>query len=216
MKKVKAHQRYTLRDGSVVPGVSTIVGTMGEGKEGLIRWNVKEASQGNDPIAMRNRQAEVGSVAHEMIRCYLMNEEFDGSEYAPAIYNDGAKYFESFKRWAKDHDITLVLVEQELVSEEYKYGGTLDLIVRLDGTLAILDHKTSGNIYPTHKVQIAAYQQLFDEALAPEYGPIERTIILQLKPRAAATPHEIMPGYFPYFHNLLKNWRLLYKLEKGD
>ena len=53
--------------------------------------------------------------------------------------------------------------ELKLVSEEYKYGGTTDILIRYKGKVYIGDFKTSNHIYVEHIAQLAAYRHAVEE-----------------------------------------------------
>jgi hypothetical protein len=70
-----------------------------------------------------------------------------------------------------------IATELPLVSEEWKYGGTIDVAI-IKKYPAILDLKTSNGVYADHLIQVAAYGKLWDEN-NPEM-PIQAYYILQL------------------------------------
>jgi hypothetical protein len=56
------------------------------------------------------------------------------------------------------------LCEAELVSEEYQYGGTIDLYCEFtNGQKWLVDHKTCKGLYSNHGFQLAAYRNLLTE-----------------------------------------------------
>ncbi len=62
----------------------------------------------------------------------------------------------------------VVAQEIHLVSEKWKFGGTPDAILRVDGKLVLADWKTSQRHLPRHVLlQLAAYRHLI------EYHPEE-------------------------------------------
>ena len=50
--------------------------------------------------------------------------------------------------------------EQNYISPEMGWAGTIDRVIRMDGKLILLDIKTSGSIWPAYWLQLAAYRQL--------------------------------------------------------
>ena len=50
-----------------------------------------------------------------------------------------------------------------MVSEKYKYGGTIDALLEIDGELTLLDWKTSNHMSLDYKLQIVAYIYLLQE-----------------------------------------------------
>src|SRR5690606_27752568 len=70
---------------------------------------------------------------------------------------------EAFQEWRSQVRFELVETEVPLVSELYRYGGTLDAVARVNGRLVLLDWKSGNRVYPDHVVQVAAYRQLLRE-----------------------------------------------------
>ena len=44
------------------------------------------------------------------------------------------------------------------INHEHKYAGTIDLILKINNELWIIDVKTSKAIWPSHKLQLSAYK----------------------------------------------------------
>src|SRR5690606_31028805 len=68
-----------------------------------------------------------------------------------------------FLNWRRAHDFVPILLETPLVSEEHRFGGTIDAYGLLDGAPALIDLKTGRAIYPEMVYQLAAYRQLLIE-----------------------------------------------------
>ena len=70
--KTKSHQRYRLANGDIVRGVTTIIGdNLGWNKNALIGWARKEAMAGKDPNKLRDQAADIGTITHFIIQCFL-------------------------------------------------------------------------------------------------------------------------------------------------
>lgn len=162
-RKTKAHQRYRLKDGTIVPSTTTIINELGWNKNALIAWARREALAGNDPDKVRDQAADIGTLAHYMIECHLKGEEPDISEYGQADIDKAENCYLNYLEWEKEHVDEVWHSELQLVSEVHKYGGTMDLIGVIDGKPSLLDFKSSKGVYPEFKVQIAAYLQLYFE-----------------------------------------------------
>jgi hypothetical protein len=84
---------------------------------------------------------------------------------APALEAFGA-----FMRWVEQSRGTIIATELWFVDEEYQTGGCIDALrIEEDGTLAILDWKSSNGTYADHFIQIAAYTKLLERKLT-EWG----------------------------------------------
>jgi hypothetical protein len=163
---VKAHQRYKLADGTAVPGGSTIakLATANESQGALIHWAWKLGQDGIDYKKSRDKAADAGSVAHFMIECHLKGDEPDLSGVSKDTQDKAENAVIKFLSWWDKSGYKAIACEREAVSEEYKFGGTLDILAQKpDGTVALIDLKTSSGIYLAHWVQVAGYALLCPE-----------------------------------------------------
>ena len=154
----KAHTTYTLLDGTVVPGVTTILGVLN--KPALVPWANKLGLQGIDSSKYVDEKAAIGTLAHQMIADYLRGEVTDTGEYSKFQIDQAENALLSFFEWEKSHKIEPSLIEAPMVSERHRFGGTLDCIGEIDGELWLVDFKTSSGIFPEMLVQVAAYTRL--------------------------------------------------------
>jgi hypothetical protein len=163
LEKTRAHQKYPLKDGTDVPGASTIA-KIGEDTSGLIHWAWKLGMEGQDYRKVRDKAADIGTVAHFMIECFLHNHEPDLAEFSSADIEKANIAFGNFRKWWDEEGFTVIEPEVQLVSEDYLFGGTIDAPSRdRDGKIVLLDWKTSKAIVGAHKVQLAGYEQLWNE-----------------------------------------------------
>ena len=72
----------------------------------------------------------------------------------------------------------LISTEEFVFSDEYKYAGTADLVVKMDGETWLLDIKTSKHIHKVYHLQLAAYAKAIEETKGIK---IDRTGIIWLK-----------------------------------
>lgn len=94
----------------------------------------------------------------------------------------------SFVEWARETKPTFLRSESVVWSTEYGYAGTVDLVARIGEETYIIDFKTSQNIWPEHRIQLAAYRQaLREEKRVPEEVKLA---ILQLGYRRGATGYK--------------------------
>ncbi len=88
------------------------------------------------------------------------------------------KHLETFVKWHKKYHPELIALEQSVVSDTLKTGGTIDRIYMIDGVRTLLDIKTSSAIHPNYWVQVAAYVMLWEED-HPTEPRIEQVAILR-------------------------------------
>lgn len=175
-KRARAHIRYTLPDGTIVPGATTILGIIG--KPALIPWANKLGLQGIDVDIYQKATAQVGTCCHAMIEAHLKGEELDESDYDKTTLDMATNGFLKYLDWEKAHILENIHAEMPLVSEFYRYGGTIDLYCTLDGAPTLVDFKTSASgIYDEMEWQVAgAYRNLLIE----NGYPVAQCIILRL------------------------------------
>lgn len=161
MAKTKAHIRYKNRDGQIVPGVTTILGILA--KPALIHWAWDLGMKGVDYRKYRDDKADIGTLAHYLIMCYLKNEKPDTNDYSASQIDQAENAVLSFYEWEKNHPLEPILVEEPLVSESFGYGGTADLVAKINGDVCLIDFKTGKGIYDDMLYQLAAYLRLVNE-----------------------------------------------------
>lgn len=152
-------QGYHLKDGTRVPGTTTIISKCKE-SGGLIHWAWNLGMQGKDYRAERDKAADAGTLAHALVEAHI------GGDTAPPEATTNPKAvaaFQAYLSWEAATKLEIVDQEMSLVSEAYRYGGTPDAIGYLDGKLCLLDWKTSNSVYPDYLIQLAAYKQLVEE-----------------------------------------------------
>ena len=143
----------------VVSSVTQIMGKVG------IKSNKKDGSEVWLPIGGSNQffgdnvASDFGTAFHDYAKFNLQgikNIQYDNA-LSPWInqYNKFIKSLGNFK---------ILGVEEALYSTRYKYAGTFDLIVELEnGSIVIIDWKTSTSFQKKWRIQTAAYEQLYRE-----------------------------------------------------
>ena len=160
-------QGYHLKDGTRIPGVTTIIGRFKD-SGGLLYWACEQgkAIERGEIFKLydkRDEAADAGTLAHALVEAHI------NGDVPPAIPNNGIgitaqQGFENYLSWQKNNRIQVVKQEMELVSETYRYGGCPDAMgVDADGRLCILDWKTSNAVFLDYIIQIAAYRNLWEE-----------------------------------------------------
>jgi len=170
------HQPYHLADGSIVPSVTTVLGILD--KPGLPYWAWNLGMQGLDFRDVRDAAARVGTITHHLIACHLKGEKANVSEFFPDEVDKAETCLEKYLHWEKENTLTPVMIEERLVSELYRYGGTPDLLAEIGGEFVLLDWKSGNGIYDSYFYQLAAYRQLFTE----QGWPIAGARIVRLSP----------------------------------
>lgn len=118
---------------------------------------IKEAKRKPDEI--KDQAANVGTRAHA-----LFERVFKG-DLPDEVDDDLATPIDNFLDWLDSTGLEIVAGDTKVASLEHGYGGSLDGICRCPmlGTLVLIDYKTSNGIWPTHALQVAAYQHALNE-----------------------------------------------------
>lgn len=127
------------------------------GKPGLERWLANQGSF----AAMQQRRKKItsfGSLVHNIAEEILTGR--DPGEIPLAIQPS----IEALRKWLKSHKVKVYQTEKRVVSRKYLYAGTIDALGEIDGTLGILDLKTSTSIWDEYFLQTAAYLQAHNES----------------------------------------------------
>lgn len=205
----RAHTRYYV-NGKRVPGVTTILGVLD--KHALVKWANNLGLQGIDSSKYTDKLAQVGTLAHYLIECHLSGQKPDLTAYSPEQIDLASNSVLKFHAWEAEHTVEPIMTEAQLVSEQYRFGGTVDFYGLIDGVPTILDLKTSKAIYPEHIHQVAAYRWLLNEA----GHPVEQVRVLQIGrdesegfSERVLTVDELQPHWEVFLH-----CRALYDLRK--
>lgn len=156
-------QPYFLKDGKRVPGVTTVISNCALGGiEGLLFWANRLGLEGKDHKEVRDAAADAGTACHEMAECYAKGVQFDRSKYKTEILEKADGAYQGFLGWAQQTQFKIARSEVAMVSEQFKFGGTLDCML-VNGNLALGDYKTSNSIRVGMLCQLAAYRVLWEE-----------------------------------------------------
>lgn len=212
-KKSRIHTVYKTKDGVRVPGVTTILNELS--KPALIHWSWSLGIKGIDYRVHRDELGDIGTLAHDMILCYLKKKKCDTSEYSKMQIDKAENCFLSFLSWEKTHDIEPILIEQLFVSERYHFGGKFDFYGNVDGVPALGDFKTGKRIYDEAFYQLAGYNLLLlengksaQQFIAINIGRDENEKFKIVKKKSLAMQEEV-------FFAALKIYKMKKEIKKG-
>ena len=157
-------QGYRNSAGDRIPGVTTIIGRFKE-SGGLLQWAFKQGQSGAASLyAERDKAAEAGTLAHDLIEASILGKERPAFSGDKAIFEKAVNAYEQFLEWREQTRIEIVATEKSYVSERHQFGGTVDAIGRdMKGRIVLLDWKSSNAIYRDMLIQLAAYALLLEE-----------------------------------------------------
>lgn len=126
-----------------------------------------------------NLSADVGTYTHQAIENYLQNGiSLDISTVPVCMQQEVYNTFHSFLMWwdiILQHNIKILKEEYPLVCKYF--GGTLDLLLEIDGKIYIVDFKTSNHLSYKYFLQLSAYRYMLR---VNENIEVDGVIILQL------------------------------------
>jgi hypothetical protein len=197
---------YRVADGSKVPGTTTILGRFKE-SGGLIQWAYQQGKKDVPLYESRDLAGDVGTHIHAMIENAVRSQPLP--EFPAGMKEEhqiqATSGYEAFMRWSRRLNLDIAPVEVPLVCECHRFGGTPDAIAaEEDGSLSLLDWKSSKNFYPDQLVQLAAYFHLWN-INKPETPIKGNILIVRFGKEGADFEHR----EFPINHaKMLKAWRL--------
>ena len=159
MGKTSIHTVYKTADGKRVPSVTTILNVLN--KPALMHWAWQMGCEGKDYKKERDAKADVGTGIHNAILAHHKKQPMDYKDYTAAEIDQIENGFLKYLDWEKEHPIDEVItVEEPMVSEIFKFGGTADLIAKSNGSVILVDYKSGKAIYDEMAYQLAAYIKL--------------------------------------------------------
>ena len=167
---------YQRKEGVFYPSVTYVLSYFP--KDRFFESWIKDVGHNSD-IIMR-RAGDEGTQVHTAVENFLAGEEIQWlDDNGKAKYSlDVWKMILKFADFWKTHKPKLIASELHLFSDELQVAGTMDLVVELNDKLWLLDIKTSNSLHDTHDLQLACYQQMWNESFDQK---IENAGILWLK-----------------------------------
>jgi len=159
---------YKNKDGKRVPGVTTIIGRFKD--SGALLWwafgqgKLAERGEISSLYDKRDEAADAGTLAHDLVEHHIKGELPEEFENPSEIESSAWQGYLNYIMWQDNNTITVLEQEMQLISEQHQFGGCPDAIGQdSKGRLCLLDWKTSNGVYPDYIIQLAAYNQLWNE-----------------------------------------------------
>ena len=216
----------------VVPSVTTILNNMN--KPALPNWAAREVAKfavenipswenlppddavdllKRAPYRNMKKKGNIGSAVHAAVDAWLQ-DGLDGEVELEDL--DLLPYVSGAIQYLNQHVKRLLHSEVTVFNEKYEYAGTVDAIVTLkSGHTAMVDWKTSKNVYPEHALQLVAYSNaewIGDlEGVKRRFPPIDEAHVVHLPGDATykAYPVQLTDRAFRTFVALrsLQKWK---------
>jgi len=213
---------YRRDEGIYYPSVTTILQYMPKNKF-FDNW-LKDVGHNADLI-MRKAGKE-GTQVHEAAESLVLGEEvnwmddYGNAKYSQLVWEMILKFYDFWSTYKPE----LISTEEFVYSDKFKYAGTADLLVKMDGETWLLDLKTSNNLHRAYNLQLSAYAKAIEEVKGIK---IDRTGIIWLKAstRSASKKKGVYQGKgwqiktideIDYNFDLFQTIYKLYLLENPD
>lgn len=162
--------RYYNKDGQSVPRVTEILSSMMH-SDALMYWANSLGFKGIGYRSALNTASRIGTEAHNTIENFIR-----GKLNVQEIDNIP---FKGFYIWYNNliklgYDLDIVGIEVKLACKWF--GGTYDMLMRINGRLFLIDFKTSNHVTEKYFLQLAAYRYMLKE----EGVELDGVIVLQL------------------------------------
>ena len=188
---------YKRGEGVYYPSVTTILQYMPKNKF-FESW-LKDVGHNADLI-MR-RAGKEGTQVHEAAEALVKGQEvswmddYGNARYSQIVWEMILKFYDFWTTYKPE----LISTEEFVWSDEHKYAGTADLVVKMNDEVWLLDIKTSNSIHKSYDLQLASYAKALGESKGIN---IERTGVIWLKAqsRGPSKQKNVIQG---------KGWKLL-------
>jgi hypothetical protein len=132
----------------------------GKGFEEWLKKNGDEAEQ------LKRDAGNKGSKIHQAIEDLLRGVEvkFDAKymnhdtnkeeDLTPDEYGSLMSFVSWWNVLNAAHKVEIIAIEKSAINKEIGVGYTLDLLLKVDGQLWVVDYKTSPSIYKSHELQV--------------------------------------------------------------
>ncbi len=162
---------------------------------------------------LKDEAANIGSETHKLIE-YTMRRAIGADAGAePLVSKPALVAFQAWQQWAASVSLKPILIERVVVSTQYQFAGTLDLLARVNGVPTAIDFKTGKGVYQEAHLQNAAYRSALIEMgyLPPAGGGL----IVRLPKTAEDPAMEVVPvdpvdALLPVFLSVQDLWQWSY------
>ena len=164
-------------EGKCVPRVTEILGIIND--EYLIQWANSMGFKHKSYESILNQAAAIGTIVHDLCDRIMRDLPVDLTCFDRSISTNIFNCVTAFKSWwanlTTQYNVEIVFIEQELVCEYF--GGTCDVLLKINGRYYLGDFKTSNHIGYKYYMQLAAYRYILKEKMDIE---LDGAFILQL------------------------------------
>jgi hypothetical protein len=157
-----APQPYKDASGKRIPSVTTIISRFKE-SGGLLYWANQQGLEGRTLDEARHEVTTPGTIGHRLVEAHIHGREYDPEQYPAELVTKARAAFSAYLAWEQMTAISFHHTEVALVSNQHRFGGTLDAIGMIGNQLVLCDWKCANAVYADYLYQLAAYKLLWEE-----------------------------------------------------
>ena len=163
---------YATPDGNKYPSVTTI--TSQYNKQSIMEWRKRVGEEEANRIS--SRAAGRGTRVHTICENYLNNQD----DYTKKQMPDAVVMFKTLQPLLDQYVNNIHALEVPLYSDYLRTAGRVDCIAEFDGTLSVIDFKTSSKPkedqwIQNYYMQCSAYAVMFEERTGI---PVPRIVVM--------------------------------------
>ena len=143
--------------GEYYPSVTTILEAYPK-PYALLQWMKEQGTKTDEIVKSAGRR---GTNVHQLTEDYDNGFECNllGENGQPRFSMDEWSMFERYVDFSTRFNPQHELIEQQVLSHQLGFAGTIDRVAVIDGRRYMIDIKTSNGIYNSYWLQLAAYRQ---------------------------------------------------------
>jgi hypothetical protein len=161
---------------------------------------------------------EIGTQAHALVEWSLRQRLGQAVGPRPAASSAAEWAFMAFEDWAASVQLEPLFTEQTVWSIRDGYAGTMDLLARVNGELAVIDFKTSKAVYAEYHLQVAAYMAALEDMghERPTRGLIVRLPKSEHDPAFEVVAVDDPAALLETFRHVAEVWRWWHAAEEAS
>ena len=158
-KASRAHTRYYLADGTLVPGATTISGLLN--KPALVKWANNLGLQGIDSTKYVDKAANVGTLIHALVEGHITGKTVDTSDFTALEIELAQNGFYKYLDWEKQHKVEPIFNEHFL-----QVSGYANLLkenkYRVDQIMILNIGRNEDEPFQHREIPPTTYKKYFD------------------------------------------------------
>lgn len=210
-RTVAGRRHYQTPEGALYPSVTTVTGILAE--SAIAEWRARIGEEQANKIS--REACRRGSAVHALAERYLGNV----GDYQDGYRRNDIALFRTIRPILDRSIDNICALEVSLYSDQLRVAGQVDCVAEFDGTLSVIDFKTSGKPKKREWIgnyfqQEAAYASMFEERT--NLWPITQLVtIVAVDKHDPQVFVEKTAGHLVAFHETRELYRREYEQRKA-